>query len=293
MKRMWNYLNTSAVAIALTMFASASANAQSPNTATEPVFRVSKNETLGPGAVQPHALDPAIQLAHQSLAHMRSTVKDYTAILIKREQIDGELGDYEYMFAKVRNRQQNEGQLAVPFSVYLTFLKPTSVKGREVIYVENANEGKVVAHEGGLKRIAGTHKLEPNSWLAMRGQRYPITDIGIENLLVKLIERGNRDRAHGDCKVEFLQGAKVSGRNCRVIQVTHPEKTGPYDFHVAQIFMDEELQIPVRYAAYDWPKTAGAEPVVIEEYTYQNIKVNVGLTDSDFDPANAQYSFHK
>ncbi len=271
MKRMWNLFNTSAVATALMAFASASASAQAPTNASEPVFRVSKNEPVAPGFAQPHALDPAIQLAHQSLAHMKSTVKDYTAILIKRELIDGELGDYEYMFAKIRNRQEQNGQVVTPFSVYLTFLKPAAVKGREVIFVENANEGKVVAHEGGMKRMLGTHTLEPNGWLAMKGQRYPITDIGIENLLVKLIERGNRDRAHGDCNVEFLQGAKVSGRDCRVIQVTHPAKSGPYDFHIAQIFMDEEFQIPgslrcLRLAKNRWGRAASYRRVHLPKH---------------------------
>lgn len=269
--------------------------AQNPSGTQEPVYRLSKkaNDPLPATNAQPHPLDPAIQVAHQSLAHMHSTVKDYTAILVKRELIEGELGEYEYMFAKFRNREVQNGQLVTPFSVYLTFLKPAAVKGREVIYVENANDGKFIAHEGGMKRMLGTHTLEPTSWLAMKGQRYPITDIGIENLLTKLIERGERDRQHGDCNVEFLQGAKVSGRDCRVIQVTHPVKSGPYDFHIAQVFLDSELQIPVRYAAYDWPKTAGAEPQVIEEYTYQNIKVNVGLTDADFDQANKEYNFHR
>jgi hypothetical protein len=57
--------------------------------------------------------------------------------------------------------------------------------------------------------------------------------------------------------------------------------------------MDDEWKIPVRYAAYAWPKTAGVDPEVIEEYTYQKIKINVGLTDKDFDVANSEYNFHR
>ncbi len=292
MRRIWSQFKLTIVAFSLSATAS-TVLAQSPINTQEPVYRLSKNEQPPIPSAQPHSLDPAIQLAHESLRHMKSTVTDYSAILIKREQIDGQLGEYEYMFAKFRNRQENNGQITTPFSVYLTFLKPAAMKGREVLYVENANEGKMIAHEGGMKRMLGTHALPPNGWLAMKGQRYPITDIGIENLLLKLVERGERDRAYGECKVEFLQGAKVSGRDCRVIQVTHPTKVGPFDFHIAQIFMDEELQIPVRYAAYDWPAVAGGEPQVIEEYTYQNIKINVGLTDADFDVNNPQYNFHR
>jgi Protein of unknown function (DUF1571) len=77
-----------------------------------------------------------------------------------------------------------------------------------------------------------------------------------------------------------------------ILQVTHPVQQNHYEFHIAQIFMDDEWKIPVRYAAYSWPKTAGAEPEVIEEYTYQSLKFNVGLTDADFDVKHKDYNFH-
>jgi outer membrane lipoprotein-sorting protein len=57
--------------------------------------------------------------------------------------------------------------------------------------------------------------------------------------------------------------------------------------------MDNEWKIPVRYAAFNWPEAQGSEPEVIEEYTYQNVKINVGLTDKDFDFTNPDYNFHK
>ena len=262
---------------------------------TEPVFRVSKVEPSIPGAAAPHPLDPAIQLAHQSLGQIRADLKDYTAVLVKRERIGDDVGEHEFMFAKVRNRKVQDNKIVVPFSVYLAFLKPTSVKGREVLYVENQNQGKLYAHEGGMKKILGTHLLETNSFLAMAGQRYPITDIGIENLVEKLIERGEKDKRHGFCTVELVPGAKVGGRNCSIIQVTHAIQQPHYDFHLAQIFMDDEWKIPVRYAAYTWPKHGAKIDVdkdVIEEYTYQNLNFNVGLTDADFDVKYKDYKFN-
>jgi Protein of unknown function (DUF1571) len=266
---------------------------QAPAQLNEPVFRVAKGQTQAEVPVNPHPLDPALNVARESLTLVESNVHDYTALLVKRERVGDVLGENEYMRAKIRNRKVQNGQIVVPFSVYLAFLKPTTVKGREVLFVENANQGKLFAHEGGMKRMLGTHTLEPNGWLAMQGQRYPITDIGITNLVTKLIERGERDKRVGLCGVQFFEGAKVSGRECTVIQVEHPEQKAPYDFHIAQVFMDNEYRIPVRYAAYTWPKTPGGEPEVLEEYTYQDIKFNVGLKDSDFDPNNSEYAFAK
>lgn len=267
-----------------------SAVAQPPGT-TEPVYRISKND---PGRTEAaaHALDPALQIARDSLKHVRENVIDYTAIMIKKERIGNTLGDYEYMHAKVRNRKAVDGQLKQPLSVYLAFLKPSSVKGREVIYVENRDNGYVVAHEGGMRgKFLPTMKLDPNGMLAMQGQRYPITDFGIENLVIKLIEKGERDRHQEECSVEFRRGAKVGGRQCTVLIVTHPVARAHFDFHVAEVFIDDELQIPVRYAAYTWPTTEGGTRELLEEYTYQNVQLNVGLTDADFDPANKKYNF--
>ena len=259
----------------------------------EPVIRVAKTGQPGPEQpAEPHPLDPALQMAYGSLRQIRATIKDYTAIVIKREQVGGVIGDYEYMGAKIRNRQVANGRILTPFSVYLTFLKPSSVKGREVIYVENHNNGNLVAHEGGMKgRFLPTVSLDPNGMMAMRGQRYPITEMGIENLVVKLIEKGERDKKQGVCEVKFHRGVKVGGRPCTVVTVQHNEKKACFDFHVAQIFIDDEMNIPVRYCAYDWPATAGGQPMLLEEYTYQNIKLNVGLTDKDFDQENPKYNF--
>jgi hypothetical protein len=266
--------------------------AQQPqdDTATEPVYRISKN---GSSRTEPaHPLDPALQIAYASLKHMRENINDYTAIMIKQERIDGVLGEHEYMGVKVRNRKIENGVIKVPFSVYVTFLKPATVKGREVIYVENSNDGNVVAHEGGMKgRFLPTVNLPPDGMLAMRGQRYPITEMGIENLIVKLIEKGERDRKRDECEVQFLQGAKVNGRSCTVLTVRHPVERPYFDFHEAQIFIDDELKVPVRYAAYLWPTSPGGEKQLLEEYTYQNIKLNVGLTDADFDRNNPKYKF--
>jgi hypothetical protein len=270
-----------------------SLRADDPNgSITEPVYRISKNDTGHVAAAATHPLDPALQVAHASLQNIRQNIADYTAIMIKREQIDGTLGDYEYMGIKVRNRKFANGTMVVPFSVYMAFLKPTTIKGREVIYVENKNSGNLVAHEGGMKgRFLPTVNLDPQGMLAMRGQRYPITEMGLENLVVKLIEKGERDRQRGECEVDFINGAKVGGRQCTVLAVKHPVPRAHFDFHLAQIFIDDELNLPVRYCAYTWPEAPGGQPVLLEEYTYQNIKTNVGLTDADFDQNNTKYNF--
>ena len=269
---------------------------------TQPVYRVprqprvaavtSVRENLATAQAaapaQPeHPLIPAIRLAKSALANIDNNITDYTATLIKRENMDGKLGEYQYMYLKVRHK---------PFSAYMYFLGPKETKGRECLYVSGQNDNKLIAHESPRKLINGTFHLDPTGFIAMRNQKYPITDIGIRNLTAKLIEVAENDvKLGGQCEVKWYKGTKIGkgdkARICTCMQVIHPVKRPGFQFHTALIFIDDELNVPIRYQAFQWPKKAGGKPVLDEEYTYRNLKLNQGLTDADFVEKNASYNF--
>ncbi len=231
-----------------------------------------------------HPLEPALAVAQRGLDQLRTTIKDYSCTVVKRERIDGKLGDHQYLFAKIRHE---------PFSVYLYFLAPDDVKGQEVIFVEGSNDGNMLAHAGsGVRAMVGTVSLKPNGALAMQGNRYAITEIGVENLAKRLVEVAQHDKQFGECDVQFFPNAKVNGRVCTCIQVVHPVPRRNFRFHLARVFIDDEYLIPIRYEAYDWPHEDGGQPVLMEEYTYMNVKINNGFTDADFDPKNTSYKFN-
>jgi hypothetical protein len=223
---------------------------------------------------------PAIRWAQEGLQNVER-IQDYSAVLVKRERIEGELADEQYLFIKVRHR---------PFSVYIYFLKPESLRGQEVLWIDGANDGKMLAHGTGLRSVFGTVPLDPTGPIAMEGNRYPVTEIGILNLTRRLKEVATKDAQYGECEVQYLSGAKVNGRSCTCIRVKHPVPRSNFLFHLAQIFIDDELNVPIRYEAYDWAKP-GEEPELIEQYTYLNLKLNNGFTDADFDIRNPQYGF--
>jgi hypothetical protein len=259
----------------------------------EPVYRVTKATSQPVKGGEPsHPLDPALNMAREGLERIRNDVRDYTCTIAKRERVGDQLMDYEYMFAKIRNGKEVNGRQVTPFSVYLNFVKPAEIKGREVIFVAGQNDGKLCAHEGGVKgKWLPTVWLLPNGPFAMRGQRYPLTDIGVENLVLKLIEKGETLRKYPDVDVKFYPNAKVNGRVCTCIQLMHADKKPDTDFYVARIYIDDELKLPIRYEAYDWPRSVDGKPELLEEYTYIDLKVNVGLTDNDFDVKNPNYAF--
>jgi hypothetical protein len=242
------------------------------------------NAGVAQAATGVHPLVPALELAQKGLGNMVTNIQDYSCTVVKRERVDNVLREHEYMFAKVRQR---------PFSVYLYFLGPDSVKGQEVIYVTGANDGNMLAHAGsGVRAMVGTVSLKPQSMLAMQGNRYPVTEIGMENLARRLVEVAEHDKQFGECEVNFYPNAKVNGRVCTCVQVVHPVPRRNFRFHLARVFIDDELTLPIRYEAYDWPQEPGGPPVLMEEYTYMNVKINQGFTDADFDPKNSAYKFN-
>jgi hypothetical protein len=272
-------------------------NQQPGHPLQQPLYRVAATPTP-PGTIDPsaspnphvqradpqqlieHPLMPALRWAREGLPAIRN-IQDYSCILHKRELVDGQLGEHQAMLAKVRHQ---------PFSVYLYFLSPPNLRGQEVIYVAGRNDNKLQAHGVGLRGAVGTVSLHPEGHMAMRGNRYPITELGVLNLVERLIQVGDRDSHYGECDVQFLK-AKVAGRSSTCIQVTHPVPRRNFLFHLARIYVDDELNLPIRYEAWDWPAQQGGQPQLMEEYTYVNLKLNNGFTDLDFDPKNPKYGF--
>ena len=235
-----------------------------------------------------HTLDPALEIARLGLEKLRNDVTDYKALMVKRERLDNKLLDEEFMQVKVRHGNSDQG---VNKAFYVRHVKPASMAGQEAIWVENQNDGKLIGHGSGLQKLI-TVNLKPDSWLAMRGNRYPITELGIETLLIRMIEKGEKSRKHeSPCLVEYSRDREINGNPVTLITITHPEKHDDLEFHIAKIYIDDNLQLPVGYEGYLWPEEEGGEPLLIERYFYQDLEINPGLSELDFDPENPEYEY--
>lgn len=282
---MFGKLLAALVLVAFLFHGTRSVFAETTSTSVETFKRVVEDPEPASSLID-HPLRPVLRTASSSYRACRSGVKDYTCIMVRQERVSGRLGPHEFIYAKVRHRRVDGDRVVVPFSVYLKFLKPTSVKGREVLFVEGENDGEMFARRGGTRFAFVTKRLDPTSRLAMSGNRYPVTEFGVENLLYRLIDTARKDLG-SDCKVNYLEGAKVNGRPVSGIVVTHtnPDHTR---YQQARIFIDQELDLPIHYEAYGWAPE-GRDPPLLEKYTYTDLKLNVGLTDADFSADNPQY----
>jgi hypothetical protein len=289
-------VTVASVIVAVAFVVCQSASAQESNT-TEPVYRVANEaaaSTVAPAPApapaaapaapfdltqQPgeHPLAPAIRVMNGVLANIDQNVRDYTCTLIKREAVDGELSDPQHIMLKVRQ---------APFSVYLYFLKP--YQGREVLYVDGANNNELVVLEAGWKRNLGKMNLDPNGMVAMRGQKHPITEVGIRNLIAKLIAAKTAEMQFIECNVTSNPNTRIGDRPTTLIQIEHPVPRKEFGTHITRIFLDNELRVPIHYDAYLWPEAPGQAPPLDASYTYANLKLNVGLAVRDFDATNPE-----
>lgn len=241
-----------------------------------------------------HPLDPLLLIAERGLESARSTLRDYTATLERQERVGEQLMPVETIRLKIRqglSAEANQGT-AVARAIYTRHEAPASLRGQEAIYIEGENDGNIVAHTTGLLNVRRFY-LPPDGFLAMRGNRYPMTEAGFEVLIQRMLERGRRDRDFGLCEVRVDRNATINGRSCSMFEIVHPVQEGPYDFHIARIAIDDELNLPIHYEAYRWPSEAGGKPELLERYTYTDIIINPGLPAETFDPTNPEYDFPK
>ena len=233
-----------------------------------------------------HPLDTVIKVAEKGLKEIDSRIKDYTATIVKQELIGRKLREEEQIQCKIRHPQGDK-----PFAVYLHFVAPKSLNGQEAIWVKGENDNNFFGHLGGLAANLKTRPMSPTNFFAMRGNRYPITEIGIRNLVARMIEVAHKDREHGELIVKVDRNIKFNGHTATLIELTHPVKREHFSYHKVKIYVDDVLNLPVGYQGYMWPKKEGGPPELLESYFYTDLKINVGLEDADFDPRNPKYNF--
>ena len=261
----------------------AAQKAAKKKTTTEPptVFGTVRPAETRPEIAIPadHPLAPAIETARRGRAALRS-VRDYTTTFSKRELLAGRVKSQSM---EMKFREQ-------PFSVYFNF-RGGAEAGREALYVEGQNGNKLLVHEDGVKAIAGTIPFAPTHPTVMAENRYPITKVGISHMLETVIAQWEGETKYGEVDVKFYPDASLGNVSCIAYESTHPTPRREFRFHLTRLYFDKQTNYPIRVEQYDWPSGGAKEPPLVEEYTYSNLRVNVGLSDADFDRRNRSYRF--
>jgi hypothetical protein len=226
-------------------------------------------------------MDQAVELIKTARDKFAS-VKDYRATFLRDELIDGEFKE-NYLTLKVRHE---------PFSVYMKWLAPASKAGRQSIYVEGQNNGKMRVSEKIAGSFAVTVSLDPEESKKRKESRHTILEAGYKNLCDKYVKSWTKEKDLGLTQAVIEQGElriTLPGQNetklhCHVVTTIHdPKDREQFQFYRSRLYFNKDNGMLVRVQVYDWPESADdKEGRLVERYTYLNIEPNLGLTDADF-----------
>ena len=164
--------------------------------------------------------------------------------------------------------------------------------GRKVIWGEDLYNGKMAVHEVGMLLSLKTIWLDPTGMIAMQGQRYPISEIGMIKLVDKLIERGRQDVDDPDLTITLTEDHDFDAVKTERLQVRRSQpSSSENDFSLAEIVLDPKRKLVLQYRSFGWPEPDDEGPPLLESYTYKDVQMNVGLTDMDFDVKNPDYGY--
>jgi outer membrane lipoprotein-sorting protein len=228
-------------------------------------------------AVESAPADVAAEMRQHVFAMQRAygRVQDYTATFYKQERVKGELLPIETIELKFRK----------PFGVYMRWLSG-DFAGREVLFVRGWNDDKIHAHQGSFPDI--TVNLRPDSSLAMRGNRHPITNVGFGETIRLLVRDARLAEARPQDDVQYVDLGlwDIHGARSRCLEARAPGgKSSPYYAPRAKICFNVTTKMPTRVSIWD------DEDNLVEDYAYADVRLNPGLGDADFDPANPDYDF--
>lgn len=224
-----------------------------------------------------HALDQAIRAAAVARSIL-DEVSDYSAVFSKHERVG----------RRVVSAKMNLKVRVEPFSVNLKFVEPKSVAGRRVVFVEGANGGNLLVLEAGYKSFLGVQALSPTGGLAMADNRHPITKIGLHQMVDLVIGQWEANRVHQDLTTRIESDVSLpTAEVCTVYESTIPTPREGVEFHKTRLWIDQKSGLAIRIEQLGFPAANDSSPSILEDYTYANVRTNVGLNDIDFDAKKA------
>jgi len=217
-----------------------------------------------------HAFDPSQMISDAMKSY--DQVKDYSCLFYKKEFVQDKYVEQKNIIIKYRK----------PFSIYMKWTGGDE-KGQEVIYVQGRNDNKLKAHTGGALKWL-TLNLDPSGSIAMKNNRHTVLDARIGKIIEICDNNHKLSKQLNVGAFELCEEKMIGGRPGICIKAVFPEDRRFYG-GINYIYVDKEYKFPVAVEIYGWNNE------LLEKYEYTNIKLNVGLTDKDFDPKNKEYEF--
>ena len=215
-----------------------------------------------PGLGASDALEP--QEIMQRMASAYDSIRDYTALFLKRERIKGVLLPLEII----------ELRFQAPFKVYMAWRQPHA--GRVIVYIEGVNDDKILVNPGGALRFLRL-KLEPTSTLAMQNTHHTIHEVGLQKTIALLEREYERGRQEGQVTLTSQGYDEVADRQAyHLTLVCHADKAAGYYAQRGEIWVDTAHFLPIKLAPYD----VDHQPYAY--YEYRSLRLDPGLGPEAF-----------
>lgn len=236
-----------------------------------------------------------IPLFTLALSATATPVEDFGQIIEEMRAAAGQLQDATYDFHRqewVRGAMSPVETIAVkyrrPHDLYAHWIAGSGV-GREILYREGSNEGRMAVKEKSWLPIIN---LDPEGRLAMRNSRHPFPNLAIThpiNAVIEDHERVTADRERLAPDVKDLGSVDVFGESARCFDSTMRKDLEP-TFYASRVTVcfSKRTHLPVSLQNYN---VEDGELRLVEDYRFENVQLNVGLTDKDFDTENEAYGY--
>jgi len=234
-----------------------------------------------------------IQPSHKAVATVREVIEealdeyedleDYTAKFIKQWRVKKKLQPEETYLIKFRK----------PFNVYMKAVEGPR-KGMEILYrPEIDGEDKMFVRPWGLVGAVlqavhrGAVPIDIHSNIAMKGNRHKINEFGLGYFLERYIADFEAGVASGEFTVEFRHlEDPVKNELIEVkLGLVDPKLASKYYAASSIVRFSEDLELPIEIQIYN------EKDELVEHFRYEDLEIDEGLEDEDFDPNNPEYGF--
>jgi len=214
-----------------------------------------------------------LQAAREAAASMPG----YSAVLDMQEEVSGTLRPVDRIEFKTRRE---------PFSVYMRW----NDSEQEALYVHGENENRlIVKPTRGLAAIRRVWRLEPDCRMAKQNSRYPITEAGIENLVIRIQQfYGQRDNWSIHATFD-LEQKTIADRDVTLVNVTFINEASVPEYSSSRFCFDGDTKLLTAVHNYGW--STDEQPRLIEHYGYAQIVEVSTPGDVDFSTENPDYHF--
>lgn len=231
----------------------------------------------GPATAQDREVDPAKRAYLDSIQRMEEVVsglEDVTFTMYKTEVVNGRTVETEPTLVKFR----------APMNVYMRVGDADS-PGQEVLFRDGWNSGKLRVSLGGW---APTLNLHPDSRLVMRRNRHSIRFVAPQVVVERIAADARLADGRDDVHVTDMGIQQRYGEAARCFEVSLPEEEPRFYADTVEMCVAERTGLLVSMRAWEQIDDSS---VLVEDYGYEGLRLNIGLTDDDFSAENPGYHF--